>query len=217
MKEKSVIGGAVAAAFLASLCCIGPLLFVVLGIGAFGAATVIESARPFLMGGAVLLLAIAFYWTYFRKGEACAPGEECSTKPASRASRIGLWVACMAVLIFAAMPYVAAPLAERFAQKKSPSEFPQEDCCVANGTGSAAPSVAPAAGMEKSIFKVTGMTCASCETTIKLALERTEGVRNAEVSYERGEAVVEYDPQKTGPDKLRQAIDETGYTCELSR
>jgi copper chaperone CopZ len=215
MKEKSVIGGAVVAAFLASLCCIGPLLFVVLGVGAFGAATFIESARPFLMGGAVLLLAIAFYWTYFRKSEACGPGERCSTKSPSRASRVGLWMGCVAVLIFASMPYIAAPLAARISHKKSASE--NAACCIAQRPGNTASSASPAAGMEKATFKVKGMTCTSCEASIKLALERTDGVRNAEVSYERGEAVVEFDPQKTGPDKLRQAIDETGYSCEASR
>ncbi len=54
----------------------------------------------------------------------------------------------------------------------------------------------------------------SCETTIQLALERTPGVRRSQVSYERGEAVVEYDPQKTTLTKLRDAINSTGYTVK---
>jgi len=61
------------------------------------------------------------------------------------------------------------------------------------------------------------MTCAGCETTIKLALEKTAGVQSAEVSYERGEAVVQYDPNLTNTDKLRIAINETGYTCDLPK
>jgi copper chaperone CopZ len=47
-----------------------------------------------------------------------------------------------------------------------------------------------------------------------VALERTPGVRSAEVSYERGEAVVIYDPNIATPEKLRDAIDETGYKVE---
>jgi copper chaperone CopZ len=59
------------------------------------------------------------------------------------------------------------------------------------------------AGMTVETLKVEGMTCVSCETTIKLALERTRGVRRAEGSYDRGGAVVEYDPKQTTHDKLR--------------
>lgn len=66
-------------------------------------------------------------------------------------------------------------------------------------------------------FKITGMTCAGCATTIKAALERTAGVRRAEVSYERAEAVVDYDPQVTSPEKIREAINETGFTAEVER
>jgi copper chaperone CopZ len=75
----------------------------------------------------------------------------------------------------------------------------------------------PAAGQPttaRATLKVSGMTCAGCEVTIKLALERTPGVRSAEVSYERGEAVVVYDPSVTTPEKLRDAINETGYKVE---
>jgi copper chaperone CopZ len=61
------------------------------------------------------------------------------------------------------------------------------------------------------------MTCAGCETTIKLALEKTVGVRVSEVSYDRGEAVVEYDPKLTTPEKLREAIGATGYPAEVAK
>lgn len=215
VKGRSILSGAVIAAFLASLCCIGPLLFVLLGVGSFGAATYFEKARPFLMGGAVLMLSLAFYWTYFRR-TTCVPGEERATKPVSRASRLGLWIASLAVLVFAALPYFAGPLAEKIGEKKpiiqQAAQTEDDACCVARKPGStaAAPPV-PAAGMKTASFKVEGMTCVSCETTIKLALERTLGVEHAEVSYDRGEAVVEYDPQKTTPDKLRDAINSTGY------
>ena len=37
------------------------------------------------------------------------------------------------------------------------------------------------------------------------------------MSYDRGEAVVEYDPSVTDVAKIRKAIDETGYTCEIKR
>lgn len=215
MKEKAVIGGAVSAGLLASLCCIGPLLFVLFGVGAFGAATYFEKARPFLMGGSILLLAVAFYWVYFkRQKESCEPGEVCADKSVSRAGRIGLWSASVAVLAFAALPYFAGPLAAKIAEKKIVSEQSnKEECCVAHISDNET-TITPAAGMDVATFKVEGMTCVSCETTIKLALERTPGVHRTAVSYDRGEAVVEYDPQKTNHNKLRDAINKTGYTVK---
>jgi mercuric ion transport protein len=198
-KERLASGGAVLAAFAASLCCIAPLLFVVLGLGAFGAASFFETARPYLLGAAVLFLAFGFYRTYFRRAEKCTPDGTCVVKPVNRASRLILWVASAAVLIFALSPYYAGTLARRIAPKP------------------AAPENAPQAVNKQETFKVTGMTCAGCENTIKLALEKTSGVRSAEVSYERSEAVVAYDPKLTSSDKLREAINETGYTCELQK
>lgn len=214
IKVKAILGGAVSAGLLASLCCIGPLLFVLFGVGAFGAAAYFEKARPFLMGGSILLLAVAFYWVYFkRQKEGCEPGEVCAVKSVSRASRIGLWIASVAVLTFAALPYFAGPLAAKIDEKRVVSEGHNEECCVAQISGEET-TITPAAGMDLATFKVEGMTCVSCETTIKLALKRTPGVRSAVVSYDRGEAVVEYDPQKITRNKLRAAINRTGYTVK---
>ena len=197
--ERLASGGAVLAAFIASFCCIGPLLFVLLGLGSFGAATMLEPARPYLLAASVLFLAFGFYRTYFRRDTTCAPEEACASKPVSRSSRIALWAASVAVLAFALSPYYAGPLARRMTTKPAESlSAPQ-----------------PATG--RATFKVSGMTCAGCETTIKLALEKTPGVRSAEVSYDRGEAVVEYDTAAMTPEKLRDAINETGYQAELKR
>lgn len=205
MKERLATGGAVLAAAAASLCCIGPLLFVLLGLGAFGAATAFDSARPYLLGAAVLLLAVGFYRAYFRREvAACAPGEACATKPVSRASRAALWIAAVAVLAFALSPYYAGALARRVTSKPATSE--------------AAPAAsAPQPASARASFTINGMTCAGCEVTIKLALEKTPGVRKSEVSYDRGEAVVEYDPAVTTPEELREAISETGYPAEVQR
>jgi mercuric ion transport protein len=217
LKEKVALGGAIMAALAASLCCIGPLLFVLFGVGAFGAATYSEAARPYLMAAAVLLLAFAYYWTYFRREE-CAPEEVCATKPVNRAGRLGLWLATFAVILFSITPYLAAPLAARLSAEKPASE--PENCCIAKKPAPMAANSTPATIVGEtatSTFTVRGMSCASCEVTIKLALKKTPGVKRADVSYDRSEAVVYYDPKMTTPDKLREAIDSTGYTCELPK
>ena len=53
---------------------------------------------------------------------------------------------------------------------------------------------------------IEGMTCAGCETAVKLVLKKTPGVLSADVSYEAKRAVVKFDPAKTTPEKIATAI-----------
>lgn len=215
-KEKAVLGGAITAAFAASLCCIAPLLFVILGFGSLGMAAIFEPFRPYLMGGAVVLLAVAYYWIYFKREANCAPGETCETKPASRASRLGLWLATFAVIIFALTPYISAAIANRINGAKQPVIVKSDDgCCIPNKSSKAGNAVninnQPPANIKRVTFAVEGMTCVTCEPAIRLALEKTSGVKRADVSFERANAIVDYDPNETSPEKLRDVINGTGY------
>ncbi len=62
---------------------------------------------------------------------------------------------------------------------------------------------------------VQGMTCAACSARIQRALERTPGVRSAHVNLMTGSATVSYDPAGVTPDRLVEAIRDTGYGAEL--
>lgn len=53
---------------------------------------------------------------------------------------------------------------------------------------------------------IEGMTCAGCETAVKMVLQKTPGVTAQQVSYEQKQAVVTYDPGKTTPAKIATAI-----------
>ena len=54
----------------------------------------------------------------------------------------------------------------------------------------------------KVLLKIEGMTCAGCAQTIRRALERDEGVREARVSWDSGTAEVSYDPLKTREEQI---------------
>lgn len=198
--EKLALGGAIAAAFGAGLCCVGPVLFALFGLGAFGAASVFQSLRPYLLAVAVLALAFGFYRVYFRR-EQCAPGEACATKPVNKVNRAALWVALFIVVAFAFSPYYVGYIAAAVVRQKQP-----------------APVVAVASTQPSSLETVTveveGMTCESCEVPIKAALGETPGVRSAVVSFKNGNARVEYDPAQTNPDKIKSAINSTGYKAK---
>ncbi|HXG85387.1 MAG TPA: mercuric transporter MerT family protein [Pyrinomonadaceae bacterium] len=98
-KENVFIGGAVFAAIASSLCCVLPLVAVVFGLGAFGAASAFETLRPYLLALAFAALAFSFYRVYFRR-EACAEGQSCATKPVNKINQLFLWGWCFGYLNF---------------------------------------------------------------------------------------------------------------------
>ncbi len=204
-EERLAIGGAIITAFVASLCCIGPLLFIVLGLGAFGAAAAFETARPYLLGLAVLILAFGFYRAYFRRAEACAPGEACATKPVNKASRVGLWIASIAVLAFALSPYYVGYIATALAHKQRPMTTPVVPVDQATSAE---------ASLEMVTVQVEGMSCTACEVPVRDALAHTPGLRTADVSYKRGDARVEFDPKQTSVEQIKRAINSTGYKAK---
>ena len=55
---------------------------------------------------------------------------------------------------------------------------------------------------------IEGMTCAGCETAVKMVLKKMPGVIRSEVSYEQKRAVVSFDASKTTPEKIAKAIGE---------
>jgi len=72
--------------------------------------------------------------------------------------------------------------------------------------------VITAAAFTKTVtIKVEGMKCAKCSASVSKALKATEGVEDAQVSSEKGEAVIKYDDQKLNEAKLREVINSTGF------
>jgi Cu+-exporting ATPase len=68
------------------------------------------------------------------------------------------------------------------------------------------------AGTEKVQFKIGGMACSFCVASITKALGRMEGVRDVNVNLAHEETLVEYEPLKIGPAKLKETLLDLGYT-----
>lgn len=64
--------------------------------------------------------------------------------------------------------------------------------------------------MEKTM-KIEGMMCGHCEATVKKALEAVEGVESAQVSHEKGEAIVALSADVSN-ETLKAAVEEKDYT-----
>ncbi len=102
---KTVIGSVVAAV-AASACCLGPVVFSVLGAGALGAAaTQLEPYRPIFLGLTFVLLGAAYYVTYRPQAtQACGPGGSCSPSSKNTATVV-LGIVTVIVVLLAAFPY----------------------------------------------------------------------------------------------------------------
>lgn len=64
---------------------------------------------------------------------------------------------------------------------------------------------------------ISDMYCKACEPSISGELMRTPGVIAATVSYERQEAVVDYDSSKITPAGIIAAIKGAGFTAKIKR
>jgi len=185
MDNKRIITvGSILSAFAASLCCIGPLIFAVAGLGVFGAATFFASLRPYLLAGAAALLAVGFYFTYRPQKVICEDGT-CKTVKAGKGSKTSLWTAAIAVVAFAFSPYFTGYL------------FPQNSQTASTTT---------AASLETIKFQVEGMTCGGCAAEVQSALRAVAGVQKAEVSFDWKQATVVFDPAETDRQKLAEAV-----------
>jgi mercuric ion transport protein len=126
MRSSLLTGaGGVVAALLGSLCCVGPLLFVTLGVGA-GFATAFEPLRPLFGVLMLALLAAGFYAVYGRPtaagaqvvgssnsasascdpatDPACVPASTCATPSRRRRDVAVLWTATALAVVLWTFP-----------------------------------------------------------------------------------------------------------------
>lgn len=199
-KENIFIGGAVFAAIVSSLCCILPLIAVIFGLGAFGAASTFETYRPYLLALAVGALAFSFYQVYFGRAE-CAEGESCATKPAGKINQTFLWAGLLAISAFALAPYYTGYIIAAVGNRHQPM------------TNSTMPAAEIAAN-QTVVIEVEGMTCAGCEPHINETLKELKGVATSEASYRNKNVKVVYNPNQINLEQIKKAIDEIGYKAK---
>lgn len=100
--------GAIGAALLASLCCIGPVLFVTLGVGA-GLASRFEPLRPAFSVITVALIAVGFYTVYGRRraradDPSCSVDGYCAVPRNRSRDKVLLWIATLIALALLTFP-----------------------------------------------------------------------------------------------------------------
>ena len=67
-------------------------------------------------------------------------------------------------------------------------------------------------GVQKLQLKIGGMSCSFCVASIEKAMGRMNGVHRVSVNLAHEEALIEYEPAKVAPDRLKEILLELGYT-----
>ncbi len=105
--NRPLIGG-VLAAIVASLCCVGPLVLLTLGVGGAWVSnlTALTPYRPIFIGITLLFLGLAFRKLYLVP-QACTPGTPCADPSTRRNQRILFWIVSFILLTLLAFPWFA--------------------------------------------------------------------------------------------------------------
>jgi mercuric ion transport protein len=109
--EKLVANTLVASALAAigaSVCCVGPLVLLMLGIGGawVGSLTAMEPLRPAFIGLTLLFLGLSFRRLYLVP-PVCVPGTPCANPLTRKQQRLSFWIVALLLFVLLAIPSLA--------------------------------------------------------------------------------------------------------------
>ena len=188
--DNKLIGAGLLTAITASLCCITPVLALIAGTSVIASTfSWIEPFRPYLIGLTILVLGFAWYQKLKPQKEIDC---ECETdeKPKFIQSRKFLGIVTVFVIVILAFPYYSGIF------------YPNTEKQII---------LVDKSDIKTTEFKISGMTCASCEEHVNHEVNKLNGIVNSTVSYENGNAIVEFEKTKTNETEIEKAINSTGY------
>ncbi len=104
--SKGSLIGSVVTGIAASVCCLGPLVLLTLGISGswIGNLSVMESYRPIFIGVTLIFLGLAFRKLYLLP-QSCAVDKPCVRPGNLRKQRIIFWIVSVFVLVVMSFPW----------------------------------------------------------------------------------------------------------------
>jgi mercuric ion transport protein len=108
LNAKTSLAAGILAGIGASVCCVGPLVLLALGIGGawIGNLTAFEPYRPLFIGLTLIFLGLAFRRLYLVP-QACAPGTPCADPQTVKRQRLTFWTVVILLLALLAAPSFA--------------------------------------------------------------------------------------------------------------
>ena len=188
--ENKLIGAGLLTAITASLCCITPVLALIAGTSGIASTfSWIEPFRPYLIGLTILVLGFAWFQKLKPQKEIDC---ECETdeKPKFIQSKKFLGIVTVFAVVMLAFPYYSGIF------------YPNTEKQII---------VVDKSDIKTTEFKISGMTCASCEEHVNHEVNKLNGIVNSNSSYKKGNAIIEFDKTKTSEREIENAIKSTGY------
>ncbi len=150
----------------------------------------LEPFRPYFIGLTILVLGFAWYQKLKPKKQIDC---NCETeeKPKFIQSKMFLGIVTAFAIVMLAFPYYAHIF------------YPKTEKQII---------VVDKSNVQTVEFSISGMTCAGCEEHVNHEVNKLSGIIKSTVSYENGNAIVEFDNSKTNIAEIEKAINGTGYS-----
>lgn len=200
--ENKFIGAGLFTAITASLCCVTPVLALIAGTSGIASTfSWIEPFRPYLIGLTILVLGFAWYQKLspITIGTQREIDCECESDdlPAGKAgkpkfiqSKTFLGIVTVFAIVMLAFPYYSGIFYSN----------PEKQIIVVDKLD-----------IITTEFKISGMTCASCEEHVNHEVNKLKGIISSKASFEKGNAIIEFDRTKSNETEIEKAINATGY------
>lgn len=189
--ENKLAGLGLLTAISASLCCITPVLALLAGTSGLASTfSWLDPLRPYLIGLTVLVLGFAWYQKLKPQKQV-----DCNCDTTEKTPFIQTKNFLGIVTVFAGLMLAFPMYANVF--------FPK----TANQT-----IVTDESNIQTAEFTINGMTCSGCEEHVNHEVNKLTGIVKTTVSYENGNAIIEFDQTQTNIEKIENAIEMTGYS-----
>lgn len=193
---NKLVGLGLLTAISASLCCITPVLALLAGTSGLASTfSWLDPFRPYLIGITVVVLAFAWY-------QKLKPQKQidcnCDTKEKTPFIQTRTFLGI--VTVFGGL-MLAFPLYASVFYPKA-----EEQTIITDQSNT-----------QTAEFEVIGMTCSGCEAHVNSEVNKLAGILNTTVSYENGNAIVEFDATETNIESIEKAIGKTGYSVSQKK
>jgi thiol-disulfide isomerase/thioredoxin len=175
----------VVSGIIASLCCLGPVFIILLGLSSLSVAISITQYNPYFLILSFIFMAGAI-WVYLRK-----KNQGCCNLNVIKKNRNFISLAAITMVLFYVVAlYVLLPAI-------TPHIY---------GIASKNVGIQTSEKLRQVTLEIYGITCPSCVNAIESLLKQKEGVVNASFNYFQGIGEVVYDPSKITIDDIVKAI-----------
>ena len=188
--NKSIIAS-ILTAISASLCCTGPLLFLLFGSTAFGIFSYFEQLYPVASVLAVGVLGYAYFNTFFsqKNSNCCETDKEITMIKQKKQKRLLLMVTPIVAGLLLFPYYVDTLFGQNSSKETQTTAITSE-------------------------WKIDGMTCEGCARGLEGGMAATKGISSCKVDYANSTMICSIDKSVLNESDILGLVKKMGYKAE---